>query len=53
VVWKKKNINNDIETNVFVFPTRISQVQYWNQFWNLMHMVAQKQFLLVSQFWQS
>jgi hypothetical protein len=28
VVWKKKNINNDIETNVFVFPTRISQVQY-------------------------
>jgi hypothetical protein len=26
LVWRKKNINNDTETNLFVAPTRISQV---------------------------
>jgi hypothetical protein len=26
LVWKKKNINNDTETNLFVVPTWISQV---------------------------
>jgi hypothetical protein len=25
LMWKKKNINNDTETNLFVFPTRIGQ----------------------------
>jgi hypothetical protein len=25
-VWKKKNINNDTETDLFVVPTWISQV---------------------------
>jgi len=26
LVWKKKNINNNIETNLFIVPTRISQM---------------------------